>query len=241
MEVQRVQSVASLSKNTDTIPSEFIKSENEQPAATTLHGVVLEVPVIDIGLTDDSNEKMIVELISEASRDWGIFQVVNHGILDQTISNLQRVGQEFFELPRAERELIAKTPESGIEGFHPAERGGGQEGLGGSFVSQDMATCCCQLQGLAQESTFLHVSGCFSTKVFFLKDLRIVDKVAVTRARAGRARTEGGYGGKDTIFLMKINYYPPCPQPDLALGVTILVAHTDMSEVTIVTSVEFFT
>ncbi|KAL2232423.1 UNVERIFIED_CONTAM: Flavonol synthase/flavanone 3-hydroxylase [Sesamum indicum] len=117
MEVQRVQSVASLSKNTDTIPSEFIRSENEQLAATTLHGVVLEVPIIDIGLTDDSNEKMIVELISEASRDWGIFQVVDHGIPDQTISNLQQVGQEFFELPRAERELIANTPKSGIEGY----------------------------------------------------------------------------------------------------------------------------
>lgn len=37
-------------------------------------------------------------------------------------------------------------------------------------------------------------------------------------------------GGGDTIFLMKINYYPPCPRPDLALGV---VAHTDMSAITI--------
>ncbi|RCU11549.1 isopenicillin N synthase family oxygenase, partial [Acinetobacter baumannii] len=31
-------------------------------------------------------------------------------------------------------------------------------------------------------------------------------------------------------YLLKINYYPPCPRPDLALGV---VAHTDMSTVTI--------
>lgn len=37
-------------------------------------------------------------------------------------------------------------------------------------------------------------------------------------------------GGEDTVFLMKINYYPPCPRPDLALGVT---AHTDMSALTI--------
>ncbi|KAL6512053.1 Iron ascorbate-dependent oxidoreductase [Orobanche gracilis] len=37
-------------------------------------------------------------------------------------------------------------------------------------------------------------------------------------------------GGEDTILLMKINYYPPCPRPDLALGV---VAHTDMSALTV--------
>ena len=37
-------------------------------------------------------------------------------------------------------------------------------------------------------------------------------------------------GGDDLEFLLKINYYPPCPRPDLALGV---VAHTDMSAITI--------
>lgn len=37
-------------------------------------------------------------------------------------------------------------------------------------------------------------------------------------------------GGDDLIYMLKINYYPPCPRPDLALGV---VAHTDMSAITI--------
>lgn len=37
-------------------------------------------------------------------------------------------------------------------------------------------------------------------------------------------------GGDDLVYLLKINYYPPCPRPDLALGV---VAHTDMSAITI--------
>lgn len=37
-------------------------------------------------------------------------------------------------------------------------------------------------------------------------------------------------GGEELVYLLKINYYPPCPRPDLALGV---VAHTDMSSITI--------
>lgn len=115
MEVERVQSIASLSKLSNTIPSQFIRSENEQPAVSTLHGAVLEVPVIDLG--DASDDEKTTRLISEASSEWGIFQVVNHGISDEIIAKLQRVGREFFELPREEKESVAKTAESGIEGY----------------------------------------------------------------------------------------------------------------------------
>lgn len=108
-----MQSIASLSRNADTIPAEFIRSEKEQPAASTVHGVVLEVPVIDAR----GEEETVVRLISEASKEWGIFQVVEHGIPNEVISKLQQVGKQFFELPKEERELVAKTPESGIEGY----------------------------------------------------------------------------------------------------------------------------
>lgn len=115
MEVERVQAIASMSECLDTIPSEYIRSENEQPAITTLQGVVLEVPVIDLS---DPDEGKIVGLICEASREWGIFQVINHGIPDAVISKVQQVGKEFFELPQEEKELIAKLPGSeSIEGY----------------------------------------------------------------------------------------------------------------------------
>lgn len=41
---------------------------------------------------------------------------------------------------------------------------------------------------------------------------------------------EDAAGGEELEYVLKINYYPPCPRPDLALGV---VAHTDMSTLTI--------
>lgn len=117
MEVARVQAIASTTKCMDTIPSEYIRSENEQPAATTLQGVVLEVPVIDI--SDHVDDEKVVKEIREASKDWGIFQVINHGIPHELIANLQKVGKEFFEeVPQEEKELIAKNPGSqSIEGY----------------------------------------------------------------------------------------------------------------------------
>lgn len=115
MEVERVQAIATLSKCMDTIPSKFIQSENEQPAFTTQHGEVLEVPVIDLNQPDQQN---LVRLVSDASREWGIFQVVNHGIPNEVISKLQSVGKEFFELPQEEKEAYAKPQGyQGVEGY----------------------------------------------------------------------------------------------------------------------------
>ncbi|RVX22433.1 Flavonol synthase/flavanone 3-hydroxylase [Vitis vinifera] len=48
----------------------------------------------------------------------GMFQIVNHGIPSDVISNLQKVGKEFFELPQEEKELYAKSPDSkSIQGY----------------------------------------------------------------------------------------------------------------------------
>ena len=46
----------------------------------------------------------------------------------------------------------------------------------------------------------------------------------------GEGTLKESVGGDELLYLLKINYYPPCPRPDLALGV---VAHTDMSAITI--------
>jgi flavonol synthase len=54
------------------------------------------------------------------------------------------------------------------------------------------------------------------------------------RLSAGLGLEEGAmaeaFGGDKVIFLQKINFYPPCPQPELALGVA---PHTDLSTLTV--------
>ncbi|KAJ7945166.1 Flavonol synthase [Quillaja saponaria] len=117
MEVERVQAIAStLSFLTeDTIPAEFIRPETEQPAITTFHGPVPEIPTIDLSEPD---QEKLVQLVSSASKEWGIFQVVNHGIPNDVINKLQSVGKEFFELPQQEKEAYAKPPGSQtVEGY----------------------------------------------------------------------------------------------------------------------------
>lgn len=115
MEVERVQAIATLSMSKVSIPSEYIRFENEQPAITTFYGPVPEVPVIDFGETD---EKKLVERMAEASKEWGLFQIVNHNIPNDVIKKLQQVGKEFFELPIEEKEKYGKVEGSNsVEGY----------------------------------------------------------------------------------------------------------------------------
>lgn len=45
-----------------------------------------------------------------------------------------------------------------------------------------------------------------------------------------KATLKNSLGGDEMEMEMKINFYPPCPRPELALGVE---AHTDMSALTV--------
>lgn len=108
MEVERVQTIASLSNSLGVIPPEFIRSEHEQPGITTFNGPVPELPIIDLANPD---KNQLTREMVEASSKWGIFQLVNHGIPKEVVKEMQRVGKEFFELtPQDEKEKIAKKP-----------------------------------------------------------------------------------------------------------------------------------
>lgn len=115
MEFDRVQTIASLSFDKQAIPQEFIRPEKEQPAITTFRGRAPEIPAIDLS---DPDQEKLVGLIADASKEWGIFQVINHGIPSDLIAELQGVGQKFFELPQEEKEVCARPRDSKtIEGY----------------------------------------------------------------------------------------------------------------------------
>ena len=115
MEVERVQAIANLSFSSNTIPEDFVRPKQEQPSITTYQGPVPDIPTIDLSDPDQQN---LVQLIAKASQEWGIFQVVNHGIPNEAIERLQSVGKEFFELPQEEKEKIAKPLDHhDVEGY----------------------------------------------------------------------------------------------------------------------------
>lgn len=63
------------------------------------------IPIIDLSNLD---EELVARAVVQASEEWGIFHVVNHGIPLDLIRRLKEVGTQFFELPETEKKAVAK-------------------------------------------------------------------------------------------------------------------------------------
>ncbi|THU47301.1 hypothetical protein C4D60_Mb09t14060 [Musa balbisiana] len=225
--VERVQAITSLSLAIDDILPEFVGSEHEQPGVTTYRGPAPEIPVIDLR---DDDEGRAARAIADATREWGIFRLVNHAVPVGVVRELQRVGAEFFELPQEAKERYAGGAgeprglrDEAAEGF------GGEEGVGGLPVPQNIWPP----QRVDHRMWPKNPADDRKANEEYVKHLvGLVDKMLRSLSKGlglEEPALRDAVGGGDLEFLLKINYYSPCRRPDLALGV---VAHTDMSAIT---------
>ncbi|KAL3638800.1 iron ascorbate-dependent oxidoreductase [Castilleja foliolosa] len=228
--MERVQEIAS--SGSQDLPSEFIRPENEQPRFTTFKGDHLDIPVIDFS---DPDWKNLVQPVFDASGQWGIFQIVNHEIPNDVIENLQRVGRQFFELAHEEKEVYAKDLESkSVEGYgSQLSTKGNNKDMKKGWVDHLFNKIWPPLSidyrfwprnppeyRAAVEEYAKHLHEVVNK---LLKCLSLGVGLEAEELRAA-------IGGEETVYNMKINYYPPCPRPELALGVP---AHSDMCAITI--------
>ncbi|CAL9180549.1 unnamed protein product [Musa hybrid cultivar] len=231
MEMERVQAIASVCAANGAMPPEFIRSEHEQPGITTYRGPAPEIPVIDLA---GANQDQLTIAVAEASREWGIFQLLNHGIPGEVIRELQRVGMEFFELPQEEKEKYAMVPGSGsLEGYGTKL----QKELEGKKAWVDFFFHYVSPPSRVNHAIWPKKPADYrQVNEHYGKHLAcLVDRMLMALSRGlglglGDHVLKEALGGDGLEQLLKINYYPPCPRPDLALGV---VAHTDMSAITI--------
>nr|QMU26475.1 FLS1 [Muscari aucheri] len=226
MDMERVQAIASLAGNLGTIPAEFIRPEHERPGTTTHHGPAPEIPVVDMTSRDR------VKAIADAAEEWGIFQVVNHGIPAGAIEELKRVGAKFFALPQEEKEAYAAAPESGsLEGYGTKLQ---RESEGKKAWADYLFHNVWPDSSINYKFWPNNPPEYRKANEEYARRLRGVVDETLGSLSLGlgleRHVLKEAVGGERLEFLLKINYYPPCPRPDLALGV---VAHTDMSAITV--------
>lgn len=225
MEVERVQALSHVTLH--ELPAKFIRPAHEQPEnSKAIEGVT--VPVISLSQPHD----VVVNELSKACSEWGFFLITDHGIEPSLIGRLKEVGEEFFKLPQKEKESYANDPSSGsFEGYgtkmtknldekvewvdyyfhimHPPKK-----------LNHDMWP--------KNPSSYRGVTEEYNVEILRTTN-KLLELLSEGLGLDGKV-LNSSLGGDEIEFEMKINMYPPCPQPQLALGVE---PHTDMSALTL--------
>ncbi|KAJ4951228.1 hypothetical protein NE237_028060 [Protea cynaroides] len=194
-------------------------------------------PVIDMsiigGASGTAEKKAMLELLGSACREWGLFQVVNHGISPALLDEVKRVSRAFFDLPMEEKLKYANNPVT-YEGY--GNRTGTVKGSTLDwndyfyhFIRPASATNG-QKNWPHQPEAYRTVISEYGEKVMglskallsiFSEDLGLEKKETLLESLGGDENLGAGY---------RMNFYPKCPQPELALG---LSPHTDPGAMTV--------
>ncbi|XP_065853888.1 protein SRG1-like [Euphorbia lathyris] len=98
-----------------TIPERYIRPDLQLNIHHT--DVHHEVPVIDFHrLLDPESMDSELSNLHFASKDWGFFQLINHGVSCSLLDEMKSQVEEFFNLPMEEKKKLWQRPGE-MEGF----------------------------------------------------------------------------------------------------------------------------
>ncbi|KAH6824337.1 2-oxoglutarate and oxygenase superfamily protein [Perilla frutescens var. hirtella] len=217
------------------IPDRYVKKPSDRPSlGGGSAGAEANIPVIDMaGLYsgDASLRRRTAALIDDACREWGFFQVVNHGVSHELLARSREVWREFFQLPLAEKQKLANSPAT-YEGY--GSRLGVSEGISLDWSDyfflhylpvelrneEKWPTLPVTCRELVAKYSREVVELCGKLMKIFASNLGLREDYLLE-----------AFGGDEELgACMRVNYYPKCPQPDLTLG---LSAHSDPGGMTV--------
>ncbi|KAI4312287.1 hypothetical protein MLD38_037112 [Melastoma candidum] len=212
---------------TATIPERYIRRDQD-PTIVVDAPSLPEIPVIDFAKLKAHEESPELQRLHAACKDWGFFQLVNHRMSPSLMEAIKRGTVELFDLPEEERSRYE-------------QKVGEMEGFGRTFVvSDDQKLDWADVFHLYTLPRSLRKPHLFSelplpyrddldayseeTKKLAVELLRLMGKALGMDSREVSELFEEGIQG------MRMNYYPPCPQPELVIG---LSSHSDADAITI--------
>ncbi|GLU08361.1 hypothetical protein SLE2022_252790 [Rubroshorea leprosula] len=213
-----------------TIPERFVRDKAERPEPMVLSSP-RDIPVINFSKLIKGNKDEQYDEVSKlrtACEDWGFFQVVNHEIDLSLLEGIEKVAKDFFMLPLEEKKKYPMLP-------------GTVQGYGQAFVfSEDQKLDWCNMFALGLEPHSIRIpklwpkkpAGLSETVEVYSREIRKLCKsllkyIAMTLDLKGDVFEEM-FG--TAVQAVRMNYYPPCPRPDLVLG---LSPHSDGSALTV--------
>ncbi|XP_045801078.1 protein SRG1-like [Trifolium pratense] len=226
--VPSVQEIAKDDK-ISSVPLRYIQPHKLEDPVLSEVDSILEIPVIDMDklISKEFGSSELVKL-HLACKDWGFFQVVNHGVSSSLVENLKIEIQDFFNLPISEKKKFWQTPQH-MEGFGQAFVVSEEQKLDWSDMfymitlpkRSRMPHLFPQLPLALRDTLELYSQEMKNLSLFIVGHIGKALKIEEMEMREPF---------EDGIQMMRMNYYPPCPQPEKVIGFT---KHSDPGGVTI--------
>ncbi|XP_039136498.1 probable 2-oxoglutarate-dependent dioxygenase At5g05600 [Dioscorea cayenensis subsp. rotundata] len=228
--------VQSIAESGDTIvPYRYIKPPSHRPEILKSTPQEQTIPVINLaGLEGDEHAcNATMHEISVACKEWGFFQIVNHGVRPELMERTRQVWRDFFHLPMEEKIKYANTPKT-YEGY--GSRLGIEKGAildWGDYFFLNLLPLSLKNHNkwpCLPETLRETVEECGGEVVKFCEKVMKMVSKSLGLEEEYMKRVFGGYGDEGVGVTMRANYYPRCPQPELTLG---LSPHSDPGGVTV--------
>eukprot|EP00253_Pinus_taeda_P030520 PITA_30520 len=212
------------------VPARYILPSDQRPSHPLQ--VQQSLPVIDLaGLEDIDQRFKIVSQVAQASKEWGFFQVINHDIPLSLLESVKGVSHDFFGLSLEEkrRQCPVRPGTLLLEGY-------------GRFFDISDDTVLDWVDALVHyispewakavehwpktPSTYRETYEKYGEEV-----MRLMEKLLSLLSEGLGLETNYIYTViKESMLQLRINYYPPCPQPDLVNGIR---PHSDADILTV--------
>nr|GMC63710.1 protein SRG1 [Ipomoea batatas] len=214
-------------KDVKDVPERYIQNEEDRPKASEISLLSSEIPIINLSLLENGDEDELRKL-DFASKEWGFFQVIDHGVRDDVLRNMKAAVASFFELPVEDKKKYAMA-ENDLQGYGQGYVVSDQQKLDWNDLMflvtlppkyRNMKYWPSTLSGFkeAVEEYAIDIEM-VTTKI--LANLSLLMGMEKHSLREMHGEMKQG---------IRMNYYPPCAKSDLVLGVS---PHSDSSSITL--------
>ncbi|BBM98303.1 salicylic acid 3-hydroxylase [Marchantia polymorpha subsp. ruderalis] len=205
------------------VPSYYVKPVNERrftPPSAAVLSMEQQIPCIDL---EALSGQELLSAIANACRDWGFFQVLNHGLPSQLVQNMAKQSSEFFAQPLEEK-MKCSTP-ARVSG--PVHFGGG-----GNRDWRDVLKLNCAPASIVAKEYWPQRPAGFRDTMEEYSSQQQALAIRLLKLISESLGLESNYlvaACGEPKVVMAINHYPPCPDPSLTMGIK---AHSDPNTIT---------
>ncbi|KAJ4711696.1 2-oxoglutarate (2OG) and Fe(II)-dependent oxygenase superfamily protein [Melia azedarach] len=229
--VPSVQELAT--QHPEIVPSRYIRDNVDDTIATvnrSFDDQILRAPLIDMAkLVNPDSQQQELQNLHSACKNWGLFQLINHGISDELLRNIKEQVGQFFDLPLEEKKRWAQKP-------------GSLEGYGQAFVISEeqkldwndmifLRTLPTQIRKLnlwpEQPPKFRETLETYSEGI---REVAASLVRFMGMALEIEACQEIYNAFREGMYEVRMTVYPPCPEPERVTGIT---QHADYSGITL--------